>query len=88
LRPSRSATNAEHDSSECGGDQRDRAKDAGGALRELQYRIGQQRSQHDRVEHDVERIEHPAKGGGNECAPRANVGFYPPVEKALWMADG
>ena len=73
---------AERDAADRGGEQRERPEQAGGAGRQRECRIVDERGQHDRVEHHVERIEHPAERRGDERAPRSDVRLAPPREEA------
>ena len=68
LAPEPVGDDAERDAAGGGGQQRDRPEDAGRLEREVQHRIADERREHDRVEHHVERVEHPAERGGDEGA--------------------
>ena len=65
--------------------QRGRPEQAGGFLRQSQ--VGDDRREDERVEHHVERVEHPSERGGNERAARCGRAVSPPGEQHL-RTDG
>ncbi len=71
---------AEQDSAERGGDERGRPDQPRHPLAEPEVR--HHGRQHQRVEVDVERIEHPAQAGGAERAPRLRRGLAVPGERS------
>jgi len=52
---------AERDAADCRSEQRHRRQQAGGRERQVERRILDERRDHHRVEHHIERIEHPAE---------------------------
>ena len=83
---------AEDDAAGGGGEQRDRSEQAVGLKRQMQRRIVDQRRADHRVEHHVERVEHPAERRGDERVARSPVGLSPPRRTGrVWLmaeADG
>ena len=51
--------------------------------RQLQCWVLDERRQDQRVEHDVERVEHPAQRGRDERPPCPDVGVVPPRQRSL-----
>src|SRR5436189_53932 len=68
----------EDDPARGGRQQRDRAEDTRHAKREMQGRVLNERREDDRVQHHVERIEHPAERRSDERVLRPLVGSSPP----------
>ena len=66
------------DPADGGGDERDRREEA--RLRAVEAELGADRREGERVEHHVHRVEHPARGGGEERAARLGRGLAEPGE--------
>ena len=69
---------ARHDAAGRGGEECDRSENAGGADGEVKNGIVDELGEDDRVEHHVERVEHPAERGRDERAPGPRVRLSPP----------
>ena len=74
---------AEDDAPDGRGEQRDGSKDARHAERQVKGRVSNKLREDERVQHYVERIEHPSERRGDKRASRRLVGFGPPGQRTF-----